>query len=158
MKTNSILFLKFVVYLIAISTFIGLVWFPQTEGRATNLSLLNIYTDPLVIYSYIASIPFFVALHQTLKLLKYIKQNKTFSKPAINTVKNIKRCALVIIAFIVLGEAFIILSAQGDDVAGIVALGIYTAFVTSIIATAAAVFEKLLQNALDIKSENDLTV
>jgi hypothetical protein len=47
---------------------------------------------------------------------------------------------------------------QGDDLAGPTALGILMAFASGVIATAAGVFQKLLQNAVDIKSENDLTV
>jgi hypothetical protein len=37
-------------------------------------------------------------------------------------------------------------------------LGIFTTFASIVIATTAAVFQRLLQNAVDIKSENDLTV
>ena len=44
------------------------------------------------------------------------------------------------------------------DPAGFIAMCIVTTFISIVIATAAAVFEKLLQNAVDIKSENDLTV
>jgi len=33
-----------------------------------------------------------------------------------------------------------------------------TTFVAVVIATAAAIFEKVLQNAIDMKSENDLTI
>jgi hypothetical protein len=33
-----------------------------------------------------------------------------------------------------------------------------TTFVSIVVATAAAIFEKLLQNAIDMKSENDLTI
>ena len=36
--------------------------------------------------------------------------------------------------------------------------GIVIAFASVVIATAAAVFERVLQNAVDIKAENDLTV
>ncbi|MCB0127953.1 MAG: DUF2975 domain-containing protein, partial [Caldilineaceae bacterium] len=42
--------------------------------------------------------------------------------------------------------------------AGVIGLGIFTTFASIVIATAAAVFQRLLQNAVDIKSENDLTV
>ena len=45
-----------------------------------------------------------------------------------------------------------------DDIAGGVAIGLALIFVSVVIGTVAAVFERLLQNALDIKSENDLTV
>jgi hypothetical protein len=37
-------------------------------------------------------------------------------------------------------------------------MGVVMILVSIVIATAAAVFERLLQNAVDIKSENDLTV
>jgi hypothetical protein len=33
-----------------------------------------------------------------------------------------------------------------------------TTFTSIVVATAAAIFEKILQNAIDIKSENDLTI
>lgn len=45
-----------------------------------------------------------------------------------------------------------------DDPAGFLAMCIVTTFVTLIVATAAAIFEKILQNAVDMKSENDLTI
>ena len=41
---------------------------------------------------------------------------------------------------------------------GAVMMGVFIIFGSSVIATAAAVFERILQNAVDIKSENDLTV
>jgi hypothetical protein len=37
-------------------------------------------------------------------------------------------------------------------------MGLVMIFVSGVIVTAAAVFERVLQNAVDIKSENDLTV
>jgi hypothetical protein len=45
-----------------------------------------------------------------------------------------------------------------DDPAGFLALCILTTFVSIVVATAAAIFEKILQNALDMKRENDLTI
>ena len=43
-------------------------------------------------------------------------------------------------------------------IAGGVIMGILMIFVSIVVATAAAMFERILQNAVDIKSENDLTV
>ncbi len=158
MKRSSTLFLKVVILLIAIVVLAWMLIFPQTEGRATNLDLISIYKDPLIIYGYIASIPFFVALYQAFKLLGYVDNNKVFSQLSVKAVRNIKYCALVIPVLIIIGEAYIIKNANGDDFAGPVALGIYSTFVSMVIATAAAIFERLLQNAVNIKSENDLTV
>ncbi|HRN95837.1 MAG TPA: DUF2975 domain-containing protein, partial [Candidatus Levybacteria bacterium] len=87
MKQGSTLFLKLVISAIGIGVFVGMLWFPQTEGRATNLDLVSIYTDPLIIYIYIASIPFFIGLYQAIKLLNLIDANKAFSQGAVNTLK-----------------------------------------------------------------------
>jgi len=46
---------------------------------------------------------------------------------------------------------------DSDDRAGGVFIGILIAFGSVVIATAAAMFERILLNAVDIKSENDLT-
>ena len=51
-----------------------------------------------------------------------------------------------------------IFHAEGDDPAGFLAMCIVTTFVSIVITTAAAVFERTLQSAVDIKSENYLTV
>jgi len=158
MKKGSTLFLKFVICLIAIGALIWLIWFPQLEGRAANLDLISIYEDPLIIYAYIGSIPFFVALYQAFKLLGYVDNNKVFSQRAVKAVRNIKYCAITISGLIVLGILYIRLFVNGDDPAGPTALGMFTTFASIVIATAAAIFERLLQNAVDIKSENDLTV
>ena len=158
LKRGSTLFLKVVILLIAIGVLAGMIRFPQTEGRATNLDFISIYTDPLIIYAYIASIPFFVALYQVFKLLGYVDNNRVFSQRAVKAVRNIKYCAITISGFIVLGILYIRLFVNGDDPAGPTALGMFTTFASIVIATAAAIFERLLQNAVDIKSENDLTV
>jgi hypothetical protein len=152
--------LKLVILLIAIGALAGMIRFPQLEGRAINLDLLSVYTDPFIIYAYIASIPFFVALYQVFKLLSYMDRNKIFSQVSVNAVSNIKYCAITIIGFILGAEAFLFIveRSKSDDIAGGVATGIFITFISIIIATSAAIFQRLLPNAVDIKSENDLTV
>jgi len=44
---------------------------------------------------------------------------------------------------------------KDDDPAGFLAMCIVTTFVSLVVATAAAVFEKILQNGMDIISENE---
>lgn len=158
MKKSSTLFLKITILFVAIFVFVGLVWFPQTEGRAANLDLISIYTDPFVIYIYITSVPFFFGLYQAIKLLNLIDANKAFSQAAIKALRFIKLASLSLIGLVVIALFYIRLFAQGDDVAGPTMLGICLSLAFAVIATAAGVFQKLFQNAVDIKSENDLTV
>ncbi len=157
-KRVSTLFLKMVLVLIAVVVLAGMIFFPQTEGRAANLDLLSIYMDPFIIYIYIASIPFFVGLVQAFKLLNLIDANRAFSQGAVNTVKNMKFASLWLIGGIIIAELYIRFFAHGDDTAGPTMLGISLTLAFGVIATAAGVFQKLIQNAVDIKSENDLTV
>ncbi len=160
MKPISTFFLKVVIILITLAAIAGLIMFPLNEGRAQNLDLINIYTDPFIIYGYIASIPFFIGLYQSFKLLEYVDDNNVFSEAAIKAVKKIKYCAIALPVFIFFGEGYIILNAKanGEDAAGVAALGIYTTFIFVVIATFATVVQRILQNGIDLKSENDLTV
>lgn len=158
MKRGSTLFLKTVILLIVIIVLIGMIWFPQTEGRAVNLDLISIYKDPLIIYIYFASTPFFIGLYQAFKLLNFIEVNKAFSQDAVNTLKIMKFASLSLIGLILLALFYIRYFAHGDDPAGPTMLGICVSLVFGVIATAAGIFQKFLQNAVDIKSENDLTV
>lgn len=159
MKSISIVFLQAVVVLIGVTALAVLIWFPLTEGRATNLDLFSIYADPFILYGYAASIAFFVALYQAFRLLGYIGQNKVFSPNAVKTLKRIKYCAIVLSIAIVMAGLYIrIFHSKEDDPAGFLAMCTVTTFVSIIVATAAAIFEKLLQNAVDMKSENDLTI
>ncbi len=158
MKRSSTLFLKIVILFIAVVTLGIMIRFPQTEGRAANLDLIGVYTDPFIIYAYIATIPFFVALYQAIKLLDYVDKNKIFSQTVINTVRNIKYCVLVTTGFLIVAIIYIRVVAQGDDTAGPTMMGLVAILISIVIATATAIFEKLLQNAVDIKLENDLTV
>lgn len=159
MKRISTVFLQAVIVLIGIVALAILIRIPLTEGRATNLDLFSIYSDPFILYGYAASIAFFVALYKVFKLLGYIGQNKVFSSKSVKALKRIKYCAIVLSILIVAAGLYIrIFHSKEDDPAGFLAICIITAFVSIVFATAAAIFEKLLQNAIDIKSENDLTI
>lgn len=158
MKRSSTIFLQGVVVLIGIIAVILLLWEPQIEGRNVHATLFEIYfKDPFLAYAYIGSTPFFFALYQAFKVLGYAGQNKVFSPEAVKALWTIKYCAIVIIGFVVGAEIFIILH-ESDDRAGGVFIGILITFGSIVIATAAAMFEQILQSAVDIKSENDLTV
>jgi len=159
MKKSSIIFLQGVIVLIGIGALALLLWEPQIEGRNAHATNFEIYfKDPFLALVYIGSIPFFAALYQAIKVLGYAGQNKIFSQAAVKALRTIKYCALAIIGFVVVEEIFIMLNHGSDDAAGGVFMGILITFGSVVIATAAAMFERILQNAIDIKSENDLTI
>ena len=150
--------LQAVIVLIGIGALALMLWEPHIEGRNAHATLFEIYfKDPFLAYAYLASIPFFVALYQAFKVLGYIGENKAFSQATVKALRTINFCALAIIGFVAVGELFIMLD-NSDDRAGGVFVGILITFGSIVIATAAVMFERILQNDVDIKSENDLTV
>ena len=159
MKRSSTIFLQIVIVLIGIGAFALLLWEPRVEGRNVNATNFEIYfKDPFLALVYAGSIPFFFALYQAFKLLGFAGDNKVFSQEAVQALRTIKYCALVIIGFVVVEEIFIALNHGNDDPVGAYVIGSLITFGSIVIATAASMFERILQNAVDIKSENDLTV
>ncbi len=161
MKRTSILFLQAVIVLFGIGVLAFLLGEPHLEGRNAGATFVEIYfNDPFLAYVYTASIAFFVALYQAFMLLRYIGQNKVFSRNSVRALGTIKYCAIVIIAFVLGAEAYLFFVQRKieEDIAGGVAMGLFIIFFSSVIAVAAGVFEKLLQSAVDMKSENEMTV
>jgi hypothetical protein len=158
LKRGSTAFLQTVIVLIGAAALALMLWEPHLEGRNKHATTFEIYfKDPFLAYAYVASIPFFAALYQAFKVLGYARQNKVFSQPAVKALRTIKFCAIAIIGFVAVGEVFIMLH-ESDDRAGGVFMGVFITFGSVIVATAPATFERILQNAVDIKSENELTV
>ena len=159
MKRSSIIVLQIVLVVLGIGALAFLLWEPHIEGRNAHATLFQIYfNDPFLAWAYTASIAFFVALYQAFKLLGYIGRNEIFSQRSVKALRTIHYCAKIIVGFIVAAEAYLFIVRPGDDIAGGVFMGLLVLFVSGVIAIAATVFEKTLQSAVDMKSENDLTV
>jgi Protein of unknown function (DUF2975) len=161
MKRSSTIFLQIVIVLIGIGALAILLWEPQVEGRNAHATPFEIYfKDPFLALVYTGSIPFFIALYQAFNVLGYVGQNKVFSPEVVKALRTIKYCALAIIGFVVVEEIFILLMNNGDnDNPGApIFMGVLITFPSIVVAAAAAMFERILQNAVEMKSENDLTV
>ncbi len=159
MKRSSTILLQIVIVLIGIGALVFMLWEPYIEGRNAHATFFQIYfNDPFLVWAYTASIAFFVALYQVIKLLSYIGVNDVFSERSINALWTIKYCAVILVAFMVAAEAYLCIVRPGDDPAGGVFMGLLLIVVFGLSASVAAMFERILQKAVDIKSENDLTL
>ncbi|MBI5531026.1 MAG: DUF2975 domain-containing protein [Candidatus Doudnabacteria bacterium] len=160
MNKTSTIFLRVIIVLIGMGVLAFLLWEPHLEGRNAHATLFEIYfKDPFLAYVYIASLPFFAVLYKTFKLLGLAGENKIFSQNSVKALRTIKYCAIIQGVLIVTAAAYIrIFHAKDDDPAGFVAICVVATFIFIVIATAAGVFEKLLQTAVEMKSENDLTI
>ncbi|AEP91060.1 DUF2975 domain-containing protein [Bacillus subtilis] len=160
MNRMSTIFLKIALVLIGIPILALCIFLvPKIANYSAELFPNITYIKYLVfIYLYVTAVPFYFALYQAFKLLSYIDKNKAFSGLSVRALKNIKYCAVTISIFYAAGMPVFYLMAEIDDAPGIIVIGLVIIFASMVIAVFAAVLQKLLKEAIDIKSENDLTV
>ncbi|MED3125349.1 DUF2975 domain-containing protein [Bacillus wiedmannii] len=160
MKQGSTLFLKTAIVLIGIPVFALCIFLiPNIGNYAADLYPDIAYIKYLVLINlYATVIPFYFALYQAFKLVSYIDKGNAFSKLSVRALKKIKQCAITISVLYVVGMPLFYLVAERDDAPGIIIIGMILIFASIVIAVFAAVLQRLLKDAIDIKSENDLTV
>ncbi|WP_203288510.1 DUF2975 domain-containing protein [Metabacillus sp. cB07] len=160
MKRGTTLFLKTAIILIGLPV-IALCIFviPEIGNFAAELYPEQTFLKYLVFIDlYATAIPFYFALYQSFHLLNLIDRNQAFSDYAVEALKKIKYCAFSFSALYVFGLPIFYLMAERDDAPGIILIGMVMIFTSFVVAVFAAVLQKLLKEAIDIKSENDLTV
>ena len=159
MNKLSIIFLQFVIIFIGILSLFILIRFPMLEGRAVNLNFYEIYTDPFIIYSYLSSVFYFIGLYQGFILLSQISHDNLFSVVSVRIVNNIKYCSYILGLLIIFGAIYIrFFNNPNDDPAGFLALSMIMTLIFSAIGTTALIFKRSIQKAIELKSENDLTI
>lgn len=163
MKRSSTLFLKVAVIFIGIPVLaLCLFLLPQIANEANEAADrgwdLAFVVYGILVVMYVSAIPFYFALYQSFTLLSYIDKNQAFSQLSVTALKKIKNCALLISGFYVVGLPFVYILAENDDAPGLILVGMVMVFAPLVIAVFAAVLQRLLKEAIDIKSENDLIV
>lgn len=152
------LFLKVVVLLMGIPVLaLCLFGLPSMASEAAE-HYPAYWVYPAIIGMYLSAIPFYFALYQAYNLLIYIDKAIAFSELSVTSLKLIKRCGITISALYAFVLPLFYLVAEEDDAPGLIFVGLTFIFAPTVIAVFAAVLEKLLKDAIDIKSENDLTV
>lgn len=150
MKQYSTIFLRIAVILIGIPVLaLCIFWVPGFVNYLHFSILMGVYAT---------AITYFFALYQALKLLSYIDKNKAFSELSVKALKYIKYCANTISTIYAVLIPFLFPIADADDAPGLIGFPIIIIFASIVVSVFAAVLQRLLQDAIDIKSENDLTV
>jgi hypothetical protein len=163
MKRGSTLFLKLAVILMGIPVLaLCLFLLPQIANEANEAaergSDLAFVVYGILMVMYVSAIPFYFALYQSFNLLSYIDKNQAFSKLSVRALKKIKNCAIIIGGLYLVALPFVYIMAEVDDAPGLIIVGMIPIFASVVIAVFAAVLQRLLKEAIDIKEENDLIV
>ena len=160
MNRGTTLFLKAALILIGLPVLALCIFVvPEIASFIVELYPDDAYLKYLVYVDlYAAALPFYFALYQAFRLLSYIDKNQAFSELSVQALKKIKYCAITYSGLYVLGLPLFYLIAEKDDAPGVILIGMVMIFASMVIAVFAAVLQRLLKEAIDIKSENDLTV
>jgi len=159
MKKGSTVVLRAAVVIIGLIVLAlcgGIVYMLMSEGLPSlpyRFALLSIITC-----LFVSTIPFYMALSQAMKLLGYIGRDSAFSELSVQALKKIKYCAAFIAGIYIVCEPFFFMVAEMDDAPGLVLFGSVPVFASCVIAVFAALLQRLLSDAIAIKSENELTV
>lgn len=158
MKKGTTIFLKIAVVLmglpVLILSFVGLVYLVRNPVNPDYAYMLY----PIVIGIYISSLPYYFALYQAFRLLAFIDKGQAFSELSVFALKNIKFCGIIISIIFMILLPFVFMVAELDDAPGLIIVGMIPVFTAMVVGVFAAVLERLLREAIDIKSLNDLTV
>lgn len=160
MRKGSTIFLKIAVIFIALPILALCIFGLPTIVKNSVLHPweLNRYLYGIIGGMYLSAIPFFYALYQAMKLLGYIDRNNAFSFNSVQALNRIKWSGLTISTiYIVLMPLFYIIG-ELDDAPGVIVVGISFTFAPAVVAVFAAVLQRLLKEAIEIKAENELTV
>lgn len=157
MKRETLL-LKIIIFImglpVLILCFAGLPWLANNPFNPEYAPILY----PIIIGIYLSSMPFCVALYEAYRILGYIDEDTAFSELSVKALNTIKYCAIAISGLYFVMMPFVYLVAKKEDAPGLIIIGMVPLFASAVIAVFSAVLQKLLKNAIDIKTENDLTV
>ena len=84
----------------------------------------------------------------------YIEKNKAFSELSVNALKYIKYWAIPISIIYAVIAPFLFPIADADDVPGLLGIPLIFICISSVIAVFANVLQKLVKDAINIKSES----
>lgn len=107
---------------------------------------------------YIATIPFYVGLYKAWQLLSYIDDGRAFSKRSVNALWAIALCAAIISGVFFVTLPFFYIWGDLDDAPGVIIIGMVLVGAPAVVSVFAALLQRLISDAVELKSENDLTV
>jgi len=150
--------LKLTTIMIGICALVTCVFcLPQfMEVYIRSNPLFELLSKQVFMGIYLTLIPFMFSLYQAIEILSYIEEKSAFSNKVVFALKCIKYSAsLIAVTYILLLIRLALISTTESSI--LIIFGVL-GFTSVVVALFASVLQELMQSALEIKSENDLTV
>ncbi len=132
-------------------------WLPYMARISAEQNPEYAYLRYPVLYGlYITTIPFYLGIFHTFKLLNLISKNTAFTEEACESLRYINRYTVIEIILYFIGMVFLAFNKALHP--GIFILGVVIMFACFIISVFALVLKALLSKVIEIKNENDYTI
>lgn len=159
MKTKTLYLKLALLAMAAIIALICIVFLPNVYRNMVEVIPHFGIGIPIFVGSiYVTAVLFYAILFQALKLVLLIDQNEAFTPKSARALKGIKIPATLIGILYALNSSGFYQITQVTDAPGIMLFGLILAGAAWMIAVFAAILQKLLEQAMLIKTENELTV
>lgn len=160
MKRKSTLFLRAAVTIIGLGVLALCIFLlPLMWTHAYDEYPHNGYAVRAVVTAmYAAAIPFYIGIYKGWRILDAVDKNQAFSMQPVKALRIIAYCAGGISFIYILSLPFFYIWTQNVDAPGLMVIGMFLVGMPLIISVAAGLLQRLLAEAVTIKSENDLTV
>lgn len=160
MAQRSTLFLKIALILIGLPVLAACVFIIPALSQLISSDRIGFKLAQFffLLGIYGSALAYYFALMKSWRLLSLIDRLQAFSQASVQALRSIKSAAVVISLIYFAELPILYLMAEADDAPGLILLGLIIAFASLVVAVFAAVLQRLLNDAMAIKSENDLTV
>jgi hypothetical protein len=153
-EKSSTLFLRLVLLVFSIGVLVlcGFLLYQIIQSDSLG------YYRPILIGVVISTIPLLFVFYQAFLLLKNIDNNLSLTDSSVNSLRKIKVSSFLISLMYLIGSPFIFNVAQQDDAPGVVLINIILLLGSFSVGVFTYILQKLLINAIEYKSENELTI
>lgn len=112
----------------------------------------------VVVAMYVSTVPFYLGIYNGWRILDAIDAGRAFSLQSVKALRAISYAAASISFVYTLSLPFFYIWADNTDAPGLMVIGMFLVGMPLIISVAVGILQRLLAEAVHIKSENDLTV
>lgn len=160
-KRGSTLFLKTALVAIGVAVLaLSVMLFPHVwpgfGGREAPVFARLVYLGVGAVY--VTIVPFLIALFQAFLLLRNIDRNNAFSESSAKALGVILFSGVAMSVLYAAAMPLVFVIAELDDAPGLVLMWAAITCAPLLVATFAAVLRKLVQSAIDLKNDSELTI
>ena len=162
MNNKSIKTLRVVVILLTVFVFLfeGLLIYPLALKYAHKVPSFEGIRIASLVFLYITSIPFYMAIFQALRICRNIIENKPFAKSNIYYFNFARWCALPVSVVYLIGGigAYIFTAGRGTPAITLIVAMAAVAFFAFVVFLACSVMVELFKRAHELQEENAMTI